>query len=232
MLYNIYTIPFLSVEWMYTSGFTFLLIAIILIVVFKYFKVHSFQIGKGIGAILLLNTLVSQFYLIFTNQYTLSESLPLHLCDITGIMAGLVLIKPSQHWAQLLFFWGISAALHSLLTPELNQGANPFLLFQYFVAHGGMLLAALYVFLIYSYLPQKKSWLIAFMYIQVLVITIGVLNFYIPSNYMYLRLKPTANNLLVIGHWPYYILIFEIAAIAHFIILYYISKLKLLKAFK
>ena len=69
--------------------------------------------------------------------------------------------------------------------------------------------------------PRKLSWLFSFFKLQLLVIAVGTLNYLLESNYMYLAHPPIANNPLIpnenslFGQWPYYILIFEIAVLAH-----------------
>jgi uncharacterized membrane protein YwaF len=62
--------------------------------------------------------------------------------------------------------------------------------------------------------------LVIFGYSQLVVLSVGILNYAIGTNYMFLRERPSANNPLIIGDWPFYLISFEIAAIAHFWLFY------------
>jgi hypothetical integral membrane protein (TIGR02206 family) len=215
-----YTIPIFSTEWFLSAGITFLLIILILVLAKKVSSTLQNHFAKVLGAFLLLTILIGHFYLIATNKWGITHSLPLHLCGISAILSGVVLLKKHQLAYECLFFWGIPGATHSLLTPELTQGGNGFLYPEYFISHGGILLAALYLTIVVGMKPRKLSWWKIFIYAQFLAIFIGGINFLIGANYMYLCHPPIANNPLVIGDWPWYILVFEAAAIVHFLLIY------------
>lgn len=48
------------------------------------------------------------------------------------------------------------------------------------------------------------------------MIPVGLINFWLDANYMYLSEKPLAENPFVMGDWPWYILGFELAALLHY----------------
>jgi len=58
------------------------------------------------------------------------------------------------------------------------------------------------------------------------LIIVMPLNFYLGSNYMYLAEPPQANNPLIIGVWPYYLLWFELFIIILMSIFYGLSAIK------
>jgi uncharacterized membrane protein YwaF len=68
--------------------------------------------------------------------------------------------------------------------------------------------------------PLHGSWLKAFFHIQLAVLVIGMFNWATGSNYMYLSAPPIVDNPLIIGDWPWYILVFEALAFVHFDVLY------------
>ena len=49
---------------------------------------------------------------------------------------------------------------------------------------------------------------------------IGIINWILDANYMYLCVKPIAKNPLLIGDWPWYILGIECVAVIHFSVIY------------
>jgi uncharacterized membrane protein YwaF len=58
---------------------------------------------------------------------------------------------------------------------------------------------------------------------QIAALVIGSFNWAFGSNYMYLSSPPIVNNPLIIGDWPWYILVFEGLALAHFFLFYRLS---------
>ncbi|MFN4808824.1 MAG: hypothetical protein ACK5F9_03220, partial [Bacteroidota bacterium] len=60
-------------------------------------------------------------------------------------------------------------------------------------------------------------------------VAIGIFNWTTDSNYMYLSAPPIVDNPLIIGDWPWYILVFEALALAHFAFLYSVFNVRKLK---
>ena len=108
-----------------------------------------------------------------------------------------------------------------MLTPEFTLGKSDLIIFiDYFISHGGIIFAALYLTFILGFRPRKMSWIKVFLFSQILIPIIGTINWFLKSNYMYLNAKPIVDNPLIIGDWPYYIIFIEIIALIHFWLLY------------
>jgi uncharacterized membrane protein YwaF len=75
--------------------------------------------------------------------------------------------------------------------------------------------------------PSRYSSLKSFLILNILMIIIMPLNFYLGSNYMYLAEPPQVDNPLVIGVWPYYLLWFEVFILGLMAAFYGLSTLKL-----
>ena len=56
--------------------------------------------------------------------WSLTESLPFHLCSLMWFNSIYLLIYKKQWSFELMLFIGMPAAFHSLLTPQLNHGNN------------------------------------------------------------------------------------------------------------
>jgi hypothetical integral membrane protein (TIGR02206 family) len=176
--------------------------------------------GKLLGAILLLNLLIENWYSWTIGTWSVRENLPLHLCGISGLIAIISLFRYNAILANLLFYWGITGGFHSLLTPEFDLGRDGYLYYGYFISHGGLLLASIFLIKHRDFRPDKGSWMKAFVFIQFAVLVIGSFNWVTGSNYMYLLAPPIVDNPLIVGKWPWYILVFEGLAILHFLVLY------------
>ena len=173
------------------------------------------------GFTLISIELMQQFYLNHLGLWSLKTSLPIHLCGISGILAGIMMLRSNHYGFEFLALIGSPGALHALLTPQLNHGTIPFLVFKYYVSHAGIILVPLFLAIVLGYRIKRSSWYRVLLLCQVLLIIIGLTNYFIGSNYMYLAEKPLVNNPMVVGEWPWYILGFEILGLVHILIFYY-----------
>ncbi len=174
-----------------------------------------------VGFTLISIELMQQFYLNHLGLWSLKTSLPIHLCGISGILAGIMMFRSSHYGFEFLALIGSPGALHALFTPQLNHGTIPFLIFKYYVSHAGIILVPLFLAIVLGYRIKRSSWYRVLLLCQVLLIIIGLTNYFIGSNYMYLAEKPLVNNPMVVGEWPWYILGFEILGLVHILIFYY-----------
>ena len=174
-----------------------------------------------LGFTLISIELMQQLYLNHLGLWSLKTSLPIHLCGISGILAGIMMFRSSHYGFEFLALIGSPGALHALLTPQLNHGTIPFLIFKYYVSHAGIILVPLFLAIVLGYRIKRSSWYRVLLLCQVLLIIIGLTNYFIGANYMYLAEKPLVNNPMVVGEWPWYILGFEILGLVHILIFYY-----------
>ena len=174
-----------------------------------------------LGFTLISIELMQQLYLNHLGLWSLKTSLPIHLCGISGILAGIMMFRSSHYGFEFLALIGSPGALHALLTPQLNHGTIPFLIFKYYVSHAGIVLVPLFLAVVLGYRIKRSSWYRVLLLCQVLLIIIGLTNYFIGANYMYLAEKPLVNNPMVVGEWPWYILGFEILGLVHILIFYY-----------
>ena len=168
--------------------------------------------SKIIGIILISRVFVYHSYMITTGVWTVESSLPLQMCGITW---------RNQFAYEILFYWGITGAFHSFLSPEFTTGMNGYLFVDYYISHGGIMFSALYLTIIARMRPRQISWLNIFLFTQIVLPTIGTVNYLLDANYMYLAQAPIANNPFIFTReWPWYILGLEFAAILHYMIIY------------
>ena len=149
------------------------------------------------------------------------DSLPLHMCAIMWFVTIYLFITKSQWAFELMLYIGMPGGIHSLLTPELTQGVTLLDKIDYFLAHGGW---SWLHFMPYSFwicgLRINGIWR-AFFIVHVIAFFIGIVNWILGSNYMYLAQRPIVDNPLIppksifLGRWPYYIIIFQVALLLH-----------------
>lgn len=231
MLLDIVIKPGEPLWWrMLLSTTAFIIVALL---TSKFFPSTKEQLRKFLGYLFLAVAISIHPYLIAENHWTIQSSLPLQLCSLSGLLSGIVLLFPTQLGYELLMYWGIPGAIHSLLTPELTQGKGDIILYEYYISHGGIILSALFLTYSSRMLVRNKSWRNIFLMTQLLLPFVGAVDFFLHANYMYLRQKPMADNPLIIGNWPCYIFFLEIFLLIHFYIVYFIFyKLRNVKAQK
>lgn len=137
----------------------------------------------------------------------LAQSLPLQLCDVGIFVAAAALWTRRQALVEVTYFWGLAGTVQALLTPDLPQHFPTYPYFQYYIAHGGVVAAALLLVVGLRLHPRR------FAVVKVAAVTVGytalvgVVDALTRSNYMYLRVKPPSATLLdVLGPWPLYLL--------------------------
>ena len=174
-----------------------------------------------IASLMFFEEIFNQWYMFYLGIWDLSTSLPIHMCGITGILAGVMLIKNKQIGFEFIAMPGMAGAIHALLTPLLNHGGDTYQVINYYVGHSGIIIVALYLAIVEGCRIRKKSWVSVFFIMQILFIIIGIANWVFSANYMYLSKAPIVDNPLIIGDWPWYIIFFEIAGFLHILILYF-----------
>lgn len=219
-----FVVPIFSDTWW--AGIVFSIFFIGIPIIFGKLLPEKSQnrFGFFIGILLLATALSVHPYMAYEGIWDLRSSLPLQLCALSGFLSGIAFFYRNQIVYELLIYWGIPGAFHSLLTPEMSLGGSSFIVAEFYVAHAGILLSALYLTFVSGMKPREHSWFKIFLYTQLLLLAVGGINLLLDANYMYLCKKPIANNPLVIGDWPLYVLILDLAGLIHFFIIYLLYK--------
>lgn len=198
---------FSSDWWLYT------ILVIIGISSVLYFMRNQSQKAKdrfAIGLSMLAFSLVLalQLYFILSDTWTASTSIPFHLCSISKILGAIILLRFNQTIFEFILLLGLGGALQSIFTPQLEIPLSTFALFEYYLSHGMIILMPLYLLHVQGHRLRKKSWLSSFFIGLIVLAIVGVINYFIDANYIYLCARPVAENPLLIGPWPYYLLCF------------------------
>jgi hypothetical integral membrane protein (TIGR02206 family) len=148
-----------------------------------------------------------------TNNWGL-HSLPFQLCSIMMWLSALLLLTRSRKLYEVTFFLGIMGAFQALLTPNLDVSYPQFRFFHFFVAHGAIVGASVFLTVIEGYRPTAASVFRALGWLHVLAIPAAITNALTGSNFMFLARKPdTASMLDLLAPWPWYLLQLELVAL-------------------
>jgi len=150
----------------------------------------------------------------------LAQSLPLQLCDVAIFIAAGALWTRNQLLIEMTYFWGLAGTVQALLTPDLPQHFPSYPYWQYYVAHGGVVGAALLLVVGMGLHPRPWAAVRVAGLTLAFAACIGVVDALTTSNYLYLRSKPPSASLLdVLGPWPVYILLATLIGIVLFAML-------------
>lgn len=163
--------------------------------------------GRALALLLLAGQIADPFIAHGLGWLSWRNSLPLELCDAGGFAIMVALWQHRQLPFELAFFWGLGGTLQAILTPDLDS-AVPFPhpeYLRFFGLHIGIVAGVFYLGPGLGMRPRPGAqW-------RVLGLTllyaagVGMVNYALGANYMYLCAKPTASPLDVFGPWPWYL---------------------------
>jgi len=155
------------------------------------------------------------------NEFNWGFHLPLHLCGMAIILGPIMLLKKNYTLYELIYFWGFGGAIQALLTPDLLYEFPHFRYFQFFVSHGLIIIACVYMTFIEKFRPTWKSIIKVFVITNIYMGIIALVNMITKGNYLFICHKPEQPTILdFLGPWPWYILSLELVGIISFLIYY------------
>lgn len=143
---------------------------------------------------------------LFTNHYSIKKDLPLHLCSIGIYVAVFALLNKNKTAFQLIFYWGLVGAVQAILTPD-GDFFELRIFFIYSQAyHGALIFSVLWLIAKYDMRMEIKFLPKMLIITNFIAIIIFVINYFLDSNYFFLRFRPNVVSPFVIGEWPFYII--------------------------
>ena len=179
------------------------------------------RFGTGLGILLLLN---EAFYLLWSaasGSWSLEYSLPLQLCDVATLLAGFMLLRSHYPTFEIVYFWGLGGSLQALLTPDLAYPFPHVIFFNFFLGHGAILTAIFFTILVKGYRPTLKSIGRTFVFTNLYMVFVAIINVLTHGNYMFICSKPESASIIDwLGPWPWYIFSLEGVALVIFFLCY------------
>jgi len=212
-----------SVEHLVTMGIIFVLCVLLFVMRNELKKNGKRRLFRfSLAALLVVSDALQHLWLISENAWSIRRDLPLHLSDIVVILAVVMLLSKSYRLFQFMYFAGLGSSIQAILTPNLGKFSFPhFQYFEFFVSHGGVVLACLFMVVAFNYRPTILSMWVTILIVNLYAACVFFLNKLLAANYLYIMKKPrTASLLDYLGPWPWYLLSMELVMIVSFYILY------------
>ncbi len=201
-----------------------LLIAAVVLAVYLLRRKLALRPAPGrfiLAALLAACEILLNVWYVRGDVYSPSSTLPLELCSISLYLSVLMLLLRSRFLFGIVYFTGIGGALQALATPVLAYAFPHFRFLEFFIAHGLLIVSALYMVWAEGFRPTLRSVFTAWAAVNVIAVFVYAVDRLTGANYMFLARKPPSSSLLdVLGPYPWYILSLELVALLLFFLLY------------
>jgi hypothetical integral membrane protein (TIGR02206 family) len=159
--------------------------------------------GAWAGFMVCVN-LWSLIYWQLPDNFTLRESLPLHLCDLACILAPLVFLTEWRLPRTLLFFWGLGLSSQAFVTPTLAEGVGHLKYYLFWLVHLSIVGSAVYDLSVRRYRPTARDLLWAVALSIGYCLGMVMVNHSLGSNYGYVgdTLPGAPTPIDHLGPWP------------------------------
>ncbi len=196
----------LAFEHILTLALVAVLIAALVVAARRRPGAWTVPAGRVLAIVILANEAGWWVWLGFQHTWSAGYALPLHLCDVAAFVSAAALWTRRPLLVELTYFWGLAGTSNSLITPDLPDRFPGYLFLQYYIAHGAIVAAALFLVIGLQITPRRGA------VTRVIALTLGlavvdsVVNLLTGGNYMFLRHAPGVHSLLdLIGPWPWYV---------------------------
>jgi len=172
--------------------------------------------------VLVFNEAVWHYWNIRTGQWSIQETLPLHLCSLFVFLSAIMLVTKNYAIYEFAYFLGIGGALQPLITPDAGIWGFPHLrFFQVIISHGLIVSSAVYMTVVQRYRPTWRSLQRVLVGGGLYMAFIFGLNYLLGSNYLFIAHKPVTASLMdMLPDWPVYILFIIAIGVFVFLLLY------------
>lgn len=127
-------------------------------------------------------------------------TLPLHVCDLAGLLAPVALLMPWRAPRTLLVYWGIGLNAFAFLMPIVREGPAAPWFWMFWIGHTQILASALYLLAAGAYRPRLRDAATAFVATAVYAAAVTPVNVTLGSDYG--TFGPGRSATAMFGPWP------------------------------
>jgi hypothetical integral membrane protein (TIGR02206 family) len=128
--------------------------------------------------------------------------------------------KVEQFLFDCAYVLGFAGALQAMITVDLTGVYNRIGVYTLNWQHSLIILNVLWLIFAYKKKFTIKGVFRAFLFMNLIIIPVGLINYILDANYMFLCKPPNVNSSFLIGEWPTYIIWLELIYFVYVIILY------------
>jgi hypothetical integral membrane protein (TIGR02206 family) len=156
--------------------------------------------------------------------WDLKGGLPLHICDINGMVATLALLTGNRWLRAVLYFWTFALTTQAFIQPHLNVGPAHILFWAFWGAHSLILACAVYDVVVLKFRPDWSDLGRACAASAAYIALVMPIDLVLGANYGFVG-NPADPKMIppfvaALGPWPWRVLvIFALAALGFVLVL-------------
>ncbi len=178
-------------------------------------------LGTAMGVFVLANFIFWYLVIISSGTFNLQKDLPLQACHFANIFLFMVMWRKNENWFRIFYFWVLAGTMQAIITPDIQADYPHYWFWRYWIVHAGPVVCIVYAAYVYGFRPRASSILKSFLAINLVLLIIGILNYFLNTNYAFLISKPAVKSLFdYLGPWPWYVLVADLAAFILFTVVY------------
>lgn len=156
------------------------------------------------ASFILLVQVPSNYYYLYLD-WDFANSLPLHICDLSVLIAAFALLTDARWLKTMLYFWGIGLSTQGFITPVVTTGLGTSWYWFFWTNHLQIIGSAVYLIVVMGYRPVRRDYLTALMVSMAYGVVILWFDLRFGVNYAYIgNLKPRTPTLIdKMGPWPF-----------------------------
>ena len=164
------------------------------------------QVRLGLAGLLAVNWTAWMLLLYGKGWFNIGNEIPLNLCDWATVATIVALLRPTQGWYELSYFWALCGTLQALITPDCVYDFPDIQFTLFFVYHGGIIAAVIYMTLGMKMRPYLISIARVTGWTLLYGVVAGAADWLLGTDYGFLRAKPDHLTLLdFMSPWPWYL---------------------------
>jgi hypothetical integral membrane protein (TIGR02206 family) len=171
-------------------------------------------LSRTLAIVMLICVVSVESTLLLPQHFDVGRSLPLQICDLAWIIA-VYALWTLRRWAfALVYYWGLSATVLAMATPDLKFGFPHFYFISFFLGHGSVVVAAVYLCWGVGLRPDWRLYRLTVVVTIAYTLAMYVVNEILGTNYFCANRKPPPGTMLdYFGPYPLYILVSALIAL-------------------
>jgi len=151
----------------------------------------------------------------------IGNEIPLNLCDWATVATFVALLWPGQKSFEVAYFWALCGTLQALVTPDCKYEFPDAQFTLFFVYHGGIIAAVLYLVFGHGLRPVPASFPRVIGWTALYAAAAGTADAVFGTDYGFLRAKPDHLTFLdALSPWPWYLPELAVAAVLFMALVY------------
>jgi hypothetical integral membrane protein (TIGR02206 family) len=178
-------------------------------------------IRLGLAGVIALNWALWMYLLYAKGWLNIGNEIPLNLCDWATVATFVALVWPGQKSFEVAYFWALCGTLQALITPDCKYEFPDMQFTLFFVYHGGIIAAVLYLVFGRGLRPYPASFPRVIGWTALYAAAAGAADAWLGTDYGFLRAKPDHLTFLdALAPWPWYLPELALAALAFMALVY------------